>query len=100
VGFVAPRVLVLGSVVDQQQHGDDRQTFHQTVEPRLGFRIDPVQVFEHQHQGAFLAFTLHQALQGIVGTLPALGGIKLVESMVIGRRIAQCQQGWRDAVTT
>ena len=54
VGFITPAVLVLGAVVDQQEQAGGWQALHQAIEERLGLRIDPVQVLEHQQERLFL----------------------------------------------
>lgn len=47
------------------------QTLDQTVEQGLRFRINPVQILEHQQQGLFLAFAQQQPFKTIKGVLPA-----------------------------
>src|SRR5262249_56809978 len=56
VGLVAPAVLVLWPIIDQEQQPDRRETLDQAVEQRLRLGVDPVQVFEDQHQRLHLAF--------------------------------------------
>jgi hypothetical protein len=43
-------VLVLRTVVDQQQQAGGGQALHHAVEKRLGLGVDPVQVLEDQQQ--------------------------------------------------
>jgi hypothetical protein len=47
-GFAAPAVLILGAVINQQQHPGGRQAVDQRIEHGLRLAIDPVQVFEDQ----------------------------------------------------
>ena len=54
VGLAAPAMLAR-PIIDQKQQPGCRQALDQVVEQGLGLGIDPVQVFEDQHQGcAFL----------------------------------------------
>ena len=55
-GLAAPAMLVLRTVVDQEQQPGRRQALDQAVEQRLRLGIDPVQVLAHQAQGLHLAF--------------------------------------------
>ena len=48
VGLAAPAVLVLGTVVDQEQETGRGQAVDQAVQQRLGLGVDPVQVFKDQ----------------------------------------------------
>jgi hypothetical protein len=50
VALARPRVLVLRSVVDEQEDAGRRQALHQGVEKGLGLAVDPVEVLEHQHE--------------------------------------------------
>jgi hypothetical protein len=54
-------MFVLATIVDQQQQAGAGQAVHQAVEQRLGFGVDPLQVFEHQQQRLDLRFAQQQA---------------------------------------
>jgi len=56
VGFIAPAVLILGAVVDEQQEVGSGEAFYQIIEEHLGLRVNPVQVLEDQQEGLHLAF--------------------------------------------
>ena len=47
VALGAPSVMVLGAVVDEEQDPGGRKALDEPVEDGLGFRIDPVEVFEN-----------------------------------------------------
>jgi len=64
-------VLVLGSVVGEEQDPGGGQALHETVEQRLGFGVDPVEVLEDQQQRLDLAFPEKQALDRLEGLLSA-----------------------------
>ena len=81
VGLAAPAVLVLGAVVDEQEHAGGGQALDQAVEHGLGLGIDPVQVLEDQQQRLHLTLAQQQPLDGVEGALAAL------------RRIEACQPG-------
>src|SRR5262249_22318500 len=52
-----PALPVLGSIVHDEQQSGCGQTLHDTVEERLGLRVDPVQILEHQQQRLDLALS-------------------------------------------
>ena len=80
VGLAAPAVLVLGTVVDQQQQAGRGQALHQAVEQGLRLGVDPVQVFKHQEQRLHLAFAQQHALEGVERVLAALRRIEAGET--------------------
>ena len=49
-------MLVLGTVVDQEEQAGRRQPLNQAVQEGLRLGIDPVQVFEDQQQRLHLTF--------------------------------------------
>ena len=76
VGLLAPAVLILGAVVDQQEHVGGGQALHQAIEERLGLGVDPVEVLEDQQEGLHLALPQQQAFEGVQGALAALRRIE------------------------
>src|SRR5499427_7448693 len=56
VSLAAPAVLVLGPVVGEEEDAGRRQAVHETIEQRLGLRVDPMQVLEDQEERLNLAF--------------------------------------------
>src|SRR4030095_16451913 len=48
--LAAPSVLIVWTVVHQQQQTRGPQTVDQTVEQRLCFAVDPMQILEDQEQ--------------------------------------------------
>ena len=85
-------MLVLRTVVDQQQQAGRRQTVDEQVEKRLRFRINPVQVFEDQQQRLRLALAQQQALERLEGALAALRRVEFQERAVVWEHIQQRQQ--------
>jgi hypothetical protein len=57
VRLAPPRVLVLGPVVDEEQDAGRRQALNQTVEQRLGLRVDPVEILEDHEERLDLALS-------------------------------------------
>ena len=93
VRFTAPAVLILGAVVDQQQHPGGRQALDQHIEHGLRLGVDPVQVFEHQQQGLHLAFAQQDALQRLQGAAPPLQGVQGQERTVRRQGFEQGEHG-------
>ena len=76
VGPAPPGVLVLGAVVDEEQEAGGGERVDQAVEPRLGLRVDPVQILEDQQQRLDLALAEQQAPDGVERVLPALARVE------------------------
>ena len=91
-GLAAPAVLVLRTIVHQEQQPGGRQALDQAIEQRLRLRINPVQILEDQQHGLDLAFAHQHALQGVEGTLAALRGIEPQERTLLRQRIDKSQQ--------
>jgi hypothetical protein len=58
-------MLVLGTVIYEQEHTCGRQAFNQTVQHRLSFRIDPMKILEYKQQRLDLTFSKQQSLDSI-----------------------------------
>ena len=67
-------MLVLGAVGDEKQEASGGKRVHEAVEPRLGLRVDPVQVLENEQQRLDLTLAEDQAPGGVERVLPALAG--------------------------
>ena len=93
VRFTAPAVLILGAVVDQQQHPRGRQALDQLIEHGLRLGVDPVQVFEDQQQGLHLTFAQQDALQRLQGAAAPLQGVQGQERTVGRQGFEQGQHG-------
>src|SRR6266852_4098380 len=76
VGLAPPAVLVLGAVVYEQEEPGGGQALDETVQARLGFGVDPMEVLEDQEQGLDLALPKQQALDGLQRLAAALKGIE------------------------
>ena len=88
-GFTAPGVLILGSVVDQEQEPGGRQALDQAIEQGLGFGIDPVQILKHQQQRLHLAFAQQQTLERLQDALAALRGLELQKGAIVRQGVQQ-----------
>ena len=86
-------MLILGAVVDQQQHPRRRQALDQQIEHGLRLGVDPVQVFEDQQQRLHLAFAQQDALQRLQGAAPPLQGVQGQERTVGRQGFEQGQHG-------
>ena len=93
VGFIAPAMLVLGAVVDQQEQAGGGQALHQAIEERLGLRVNPVQVLEDQQEGLHLALPQEQTLEGVQGALAALRRIEALPLWILHRHLQEGQEG-------
>jgi len=92
VGLAPPPMLVLGSVVGEEQDTGGGQTVHETVEQRLGLGVDPVEVLDDQQQGLDLALPEQQALDRLEGLPSALRRIEGLPVLVVDGDIEQCQE--------
>src|SRR5262249_59562529 len=92
VRLATPSVLVLRTIVHQQQEMGSRQALDQAAQQGLRLRVDPVQILKHQQQWLRLAFAQHQTLEGIECALAPLRWIELQERAVLRQGVQQCQQ--------
>src|SRR5262245_12495465 len=67
VGLAGPAVLILRTIVDQQEHPGGRQTLDQPIEQGLRLGIDPVQILKDEQQGLDLTFAEQYAFQTVEG---------------------------------
>jgi hypothetical protein len=95
VGFLAPAVLVLRAVVDQQEHTGGGQALHQAIEEHLGLGVDPVEVLEDEQEGLYLALSQQHMLKGLQGALTALRGIEGLPGCILHRHFQEGQEGWQ-----
>ncbi len=82
-------MLILRAIVDQQQQTCGRQALDQAVEERLGFSVDPVQVFEQDQHRLHLALPEQQPLDTIERSLAALWGLHLLPLGILGGNIQE-----------
>ena len=76
VALLAPTVLILAPVRDEQQQARPGQALDQAVQQRLGLGVEPVQVLHEQEQGALAGFPQQQPFHGVEGALAALGRLE------------------------
>src|SRR6185436_15801539 len=72
VRLAAPAMPVFGAVVHEEQDASRREAPHQAVEDRLGFRIDPVEILEHQQQRLDPALSKQETSYRVQRALAAL----------------------------
>src|SRR5262249_16142782 len=60
--LAAPAVVVLGPVVDHEENPGGREAGNQSVEKCLCLRVDPVEIFQHEHDRLFLALSQKKSL--------------------------------------
>src|SRR5215467_11520192 len=99
VRLAAPRVLVLGTVVHEQQQPCGTQAVYETVEYRLRFAIDPVQILEHEHQRLHLALTNQETFQCIQGAPPPPGRVERLPLRVLPGEIEERQECGQSALS-
>src|SRR6185436_3650353 len=72
IRFVAPAVAIFRTVIDGKQDAGGGQAIDETVQESLGFAVDPVQIFEHQHQRMQMIFAQQYAFYRSERLPPAL----------------------------
>ena len=85
-------MLVLRSIVHQQQQPGGGQALDQAVEQGLGLRIDPVQILKDQQQGLRLAFPQQHPLERLQRALAPLRRIELLEGAVVRQGLQEGEQ--------
>jgi hypothetical protein len=98
VGLAPPPVLVLGSVVGEEQDSCSGQTVHETVEQRLGLGVDPVEVLDDQQHGLDLALPEEQALDRVQSLPSTLRRIEGLPGLVVDGDIEQRQERRQEGV--
>ena len=94
-GFIAPAVLVLRPIVDEQEEVGRGQAVHQAVDQGLRLGINPVQILKDQQQRLPLALTQQQTRQRGECALAPLGWVKLPKRTVVWEGFQQRQQRWQ-----
>src|SRR5262249_26106498 len=91
----SPAVVVLGPVVDQQEHPRRRQALDETIEYGLRCGIDPVQVLEYQEDRLAQALAEQQLFHGLQGQPTACGRVQYAPLGVFDRHVEEGQQSWQ-----
>ena len=84
-------MLVLGTVVYQDQEAGGRDALHQAVQERLSLGVDPVQVLEHHQERLHLTLSQQETLEGVQGSLVTLGRVQGLPLGVISRHVQKCK---------
>src|SRR5207237_5960432 len=87
-----PGVLVLGTVVDDEQDARGREALDQAIEQCLALGIDPVEICEAQEERLNLTFPEEESLDGFQDPLPALRRVERAPRSIVDRDIQQRQQ--------
>ena len=82
-------MLVLGTIIDQQQEAGGRQALDQAAQQSLGLGINPVEILKDQQQWLYLALTQQHALERVERALAALGWIEVQKCTVVWQRIQE-----------
>jgi hypothetical protein len=90
--LAAPRVRVLGPIVDEEQHPQCGNALHEAVEDRLGLRVDPVEVFEHEQERLDPRLAHERAPGRLERRLPPLRGIEALPSRIVHGHVEQREQ--------
>ena len=96
VALAPPPVAIFGPVVDEQDDAGCRQALNKTVQERLSLGVDPVQILEHQEQRLDLALAEQQALDGVEGSLAAVGGAQLAPLRRVVCDVEEPEERWKE----
>ena len=90
--LAAPGVLVLGTVIHEQQHARRPEALDQAVEQRLRLTVDPVEILEDQEERLFLRFPEQQPLHGVERALASLARVERLPRGVVHGHVEQGHQ--------
>src|SRR5208282_895986 len=79
VGLVSPMMFIFRAVVEHHQDTRSADAIGEKIKQRLGFSIDPVQVFEDQQKRVIEALTMNQAPDRVASAAPPDYRIHLLE---------------------
>ncbi len=82
-------MAVLRAIVDQEQDRGGGQGGHQVVEQGLRFRVDPVEVLQHEDEGLDLALPQEHTLHGVEREMTALGRLEVPQAVFLGQGVEQ-----------
>ena len=89
VAPVSPGVLVLGAIGNEEQETSGEKRVNEAIQPRLGLRVDPVQVLENEQQRLDLTLAKDQAPGDVERVLPALTRVQSVPLRALDRHTEQ-----------
>jgi hypothetical protein len=90
--LAAPGVLVLGTVIHEQQHARPPEALDQAVEQRLRLTVDPVEILEDQEERLFLCFPEQEPLHGVERALASLARVERLPRGVVHGHVEQGHQ--------
>src|SRR3989442_2232067 len=85
-------VLVLGTVGKKQENAGGREALDQSVQERLGFGVDPLQVLKEEQEWPDLALLQHEPLAGLERPLTPLGRIERLPLAVLDGNVQERQE--------
>src|SRR5262245_14044871 len=85
-------MLILGTVVDEEQESRRRHAVDDRLEDRLGLGVHPVEILEHDDERLHLTFAQQQTLDGFERSLPALRRIEAVPAVIVDRGVEKSEQ--------
>jgi hypothetical protein len=84
-------VSEFGPVVDEDQQARRLDAFEQGVQERPRLGVQPLEVFEHEHERPLVGLLHDETRQGVQDTAPALAWVERVPRMIDGKRVQQRQ---------
>src|SRR5215475_3066209 len=85
-------MLVLGPIVDQHEDSGRGQALHQGIEEHLGFRVDPMQVFEQHDDRLDLTLAQQKALYTIERALASLQRVHPSPSGILSGNVEEPEE--------
>jgi hypothetical protein len=93
VCLAAPAVLVLRTIVGEEQDAGGGQTLEQAVEEGLGLAVDPVKILEHEAERLDLTLAEQQSLDRVERSLPALRWVQMRPLRLLDGEIQEREEG-------
>jgi hypothetical protein len=94
-GLAAPSVLVLGTVVHQQQQARRSHAVDDGVEEGLRLAVNPVEIFEDHEKGLLTRLPQQQPPHGVKGLPAPLSRLERLPRGVVHGHVEQGQQRWQ-----
>src|SRR5882724_9072630 len=92
VRLVAPPMLVLRAVVDEEQKTSTRQPLHEAIQHGLALGVDPVEILDHDHERLHAALSEQEMPHAVERLLPAFRGVQSLPRLVFEWHLEQSQE--------